>query len=379
MLQSPKSESAASSGNIAHRTRGAHQRKLSNEGMESLASEHDLAQLDRANNSSSSVSSSTAHSSSSHAVELDDDRDMRIVVDAATQAAIAAFQQLRGNGSKSKDAHTKSAPSTNTPRPAISSSYVGGGKSSGVPIGGGNTVIPASTHRLLSAISATTGTPIFSSSGAHGAPAIAPGGPGSDVDENDDNGDAGDDDVDRGIAPSVATTGVNDLQWNHIYVRAHNRLAPTAIHTAVTHYRSMMGRCAAAGNRCSDIRNRFEVECLSAIADAAAAGRNDVVMELAVRRILGVEAADQGSGRDWHLATVLDLTKPGALVSDDMMRQLRRDVVSYKAAHAKPKSDDGKSSTAAGTGGPWRLKKAKRKGKGNKNGGGATGGAAAKE
>ena len=96
MLQSPKSESATSSGNIAHRTRGAHQRKLSNEGMESLASEHDLAQLDRANNhSSSSVLSSTSSlSSSSHSMELDDDPHMRLVIDAATHAAIAAFQQF---------------------------------------------------------------------------------------------------------------------------------------------------------------------------------------------------------------------------------------------------------------------------------------------
>ena len=66
-IMSPKSESATGSGNIAGRTRGAAGRRMSREGAESTASEHDLIQYDReqAGGSGTGTASSTPPSMSS--------------------------------------------------------------------------------------------------------------------------------------------------------------------------------------------------------------------------------------------------------------------------------------------------------------------------
>jgi hypothetical protein len=67
--------------------------------------------------------------------------------------------------------------------------------------------------------------------------------------------------------------------------------------------------------------------------------------------MVGVEDADAGGGRDWDTATLLDLTKPGSLYSDDLRRRIRRDTAQIKANRKKEASR-----TTAGTGGNWKKK-----------------------
>jgi hypothetical protein len=130
------------------------------------------------------------------------------------------------------------------------------------------------------------------------------------------------------------------------------------------------------------LRNRFEADSLAVIIDAARDGRCDVVMELAYRRLLGVEAADKANS--WTVATVMDVSRPSALLSVEAQRELDRNVQRYKAAN--PSGDNKPSRTEPGTGGQWRRKgRGKKKGdnavnknggNSNKEGGGASGAAA---
>jgi hypothetical protein len=142
-----------------------------------------------------------------------------------------------------------------------------------------------------------------------------------------------------------------------------DRWAPGAITSVRAHYQSFQGRATVI--RCKDVHSKHEVDTLSAICDATLAGRSDVVLEIAIRRIIGVEDADNGGGRDWDVAAALDIVKPGAFGSDDLRRRLRKDAAQIKANRVKSGTV---SRTTAGTGGKWNKKKG-----GQGNGGGGSG------
>ena len=270
------------------------------------------------------------------------------------------------------------------------------------------------------------GAPVLltrSSAHAAGATTITPGGAvenDRDNNDNNDNGDDGDsDDNDsdddgvpadaHGISSSSRSssdgargTGLRDLAWRYIIVRAADRLAPPADAYAVFRYGSTVSRCADSNVRCHDPRNRHEVDTIAVMMDCMRAQQIDLAMEIGYRRLLGVEAADAAlktkKKADWTLAAMLDVTRPGELLPMDLQRVLMRDLQRYKAAHnitdkAAPSSSSS-SATAPGTGGQWhgggggKKKKKEKKGSnnnnnnnnnnngGNNNGGGASSAAA---
>jgi hypothetical protein len=205
--------------------------------------------------------------------------------------------------------------------------------------------IEPSVGRLLSGVSAHTSIPIFATSGS-GVSTIPPGGVLGDTDYRDTGNDSDSDDDDhKDDAPKPSA---NDLKWNHIYVHERDRMAPGAVRMVRAHYQSFQGRATVI--RCRDIRNKHEVDTLSGIADAIIAGQGEVALEMVIRRMVGVEDADAGGGRDWDTATLLDLTKPGSLYSDDLRRRIRRDTAQIKANRKK------EARTTAGTGGNWKKK-----------------------
>lgn len=352
IMQSPNkgsSYAAAVSGNIADRTRGAAGRRLSREGLESIASEADLASYDTDHSSGSSTRPPIVQSSVSVSSSLANPPAPTMMVDAEWQQII---QLLLTKATSGVPAKAHAAPSTNTPRPAVpplmpavpavpsSPAIPSLSTSSGV-------TIEPSVQRLISAVATGSGTP----TPLGGANTLIPGAPINNGHE-DDSDDSGSDDDSK-------SSSANILSWGHIHVAERDRWAPDAVRMTRAHYQSFQGRATVV--RCKDIRNKHEVDTLSIIADAALAGRNDIVLEIAVRRIAGVEDADNGGGRDWDTATILDLAKPGTLGSDHQRRRVRRDAAQLKANRkaAGGATNAGRSRTAAGTGGPWQKKKKK--------------------
>lgn len=79
-----------------------------------------------------------------------------------------------------------------------------------------------------------------------------------------------------------------------------------------------------------------------------------MILEIAVRRMVGVEDADANGGRDWDTATALDLAKPGALGTDELRRKVRKDAAHVKANRPKSAAAGNGSRTTAGRGGKWK-------------------------
>lgn len=348
MLQSPlKGESYASivGGNgPASRTRGAGGRRPSNEGLESIASEADLAQYDTGNGNGSgtsgsgssrsmpSMSSAASSSTPASASVFDSDPDISRLI-----GLIVAKVQSASTAS------VKPPSAAATPKPPAAASSPSSSS--------GSITIEPTVGRLINGMSSITGLSVIPSHSAGGAATI-PGG--ASVTNDDDHDSDADDEKD----PIVTRPNPNDLVWAHIHVAEADRWAPGTVANVQAHFPSFQARATMV--KCKDGRNAREVDTLSAIADAAIARRSDVVLELVIRRIFGVEEADKAGGRDWDSATVLDLTKPGALGTDDLRRRMRKDTAQLKANRSKSSS----SRTAAGTGGAW--KKTGRGGQGGK-------------
>jgi hypothetical protein len=182
----------------------------------------------------------------------------------------------------------------------------------------------------------------------------APGGP---VDEIED-----DDDDDEPAAPARNINGINDLQWNGIYVKGSDRWAPSSVKEILSAYQSCRARCQQV--RCKDIRNKHEIDTLAVIVDAAIAGRSDIILEIAIRRIHGIEDADASGGRDWDLATSVDLIRAGQLGTEELRRRARKDAVLLKSSRPKKTG----AATTGGGGGQGK-KKSNRGGSGGRGGG----------
>ena len=387
-LKSEADAAGSNDGRVSSRTRGSHGRKLSNQGLESLASEHDLIDLDNVNNHSSSSMASMSSSSFSSSVspgsvmDSDDDKAEMARFIAAFVAYKAAVPAGKGKSGSARIAAATPISSTSTPRPAtavIPSLIADGGNNT--VTGSGSDAI--AQQQLFNGMSSFTGAPILPPPvqlSGHATLSHGHGQGGMRIDSDDDN--SGDDD-DNGIAARVraalratvpSAPVASDLQWRHIYVRGRKRIALHADRVTLMHYGSAQKRAVADGVRCKDIRNRFEVESLSVIIDAMRDGNIEMAMELAYRRLNGIEAADKAG--NWHVAAVLDVSRPSALISDELQRTIDRDVRHYKAAHITKNDDNKQSHTAPGTGGQWQGKgKGKNKNK-DKNGGSASSAAA---
>ena len=350
-------------------TRSRRDRKLSAAGMESLISEADLAQLDGSRVNTHSSSSSSASSAPSSLSYSDDEKDV-----------IARFiAHLRGERKKGSDKSRKQhASSVSTPpsMPQVAA------KTDSSDNGSGISGIATGTQRLITGMSTITGVSTIAPPHS-GAVAITPDTVARpDSSDSESDGDDGTRRITRTL-PSHVAVSADDLVWRHIHVRAKKRVALHADTMTQLHYGSSVRRVADNNVRCRELRNRFEADSLAVIIDAARDGRCDVVMELAYRRLLGVEAADKANS--WTVATVMDVSRPSSLLSVDAQRELDRSVQRYKAANTGSNSSNKPSRTEPGTGGQWHKGKVKRRsGNGNKNGGngnkegGGAGGATAK-
>ena len=362
MLQSPKIESyAAAVGGASTRMATRSNRRPSNEGLESIASDADLARYDAngVHNSGiigSSNRSSITPSMTSPPIMLSDDESKQL------QALIAkATGKLAANVVASSAAHAPSTIMPRTHQPSVGSNLNGGS--------GANSSVDPSLHRLLTGVSLGAGMPMLPT-GHRGIPMV-PGGvaTGEHIDEAYLECDGEEEEQEKPPKPSA-----NDLKWNHITVAERNRWAPGSVTGMRAHYQSFQARAIVC--RCKDIRNKHEVDSLSAILDATLAGRSDVVLEIAIRRIVGIEEADASGGRDWDVASALDIAKPGALGNDELRRQLRKDAAQIKANRSKSgQSTSSSSRTSPGTGGSWsKSGNYKKKNKGSGGSGARQGG-----
>lgn len=358
--------SVAGSGGVASRTRGAGGRRPSNEGLESIATQADLAQYDNEQSHGSGTRSAVASSSSSSTPILPPTMtpEMAQMITGLYHSMIQS-QPPTGTTSVSGSSGSRAkAPSTTKPAGISSSSSSLPSVALPTTTSNRGITIEPSVQRLVTSVAAHAGIPILPMG------AVTPGGiPAEDHRQSDHERD--DDDNDDGDEPP--TPNANDLNWRHIHVAERDRYAPSSIRKTLAAFSSFQARAQVM--KAKDIRSKHEVDFISIIVDAALAERTDVILELAIRRLIGVEAAENnedGKGRDWDTATALDLTKPGSLVNEDLARRLRKDVAQIRANRVK-EGGGAKSRTAAGTGGAWNSKKKNNK----KGGGGAHGGAAA--
>ncbi|KAL0630594.1 hypothetical protein Q9L58_010557 [Maublancomyces gigas] len=361
MLQSPtKGESYASIvvGSVASRTRGAGGRRPSNEGLESIASEADLAQYDTSSGSGTSGNGSSRSMPSTSSAASSSTPAAAQAIDPEIAHLIGLLVTRVQATSTSTSSASAKPPSAATPKPSAPAHASASASSGG---SGGSITLEPSMGRLMNGMSSITGLSVLPSTSTGGATTI-PGGASTNEEHDSDADDEKDQPPSR---PSA-----NDLTWKHIHVAEADRWAPGTVANVLAHFPSFQARANVV--RCKDGRNAREVDTLSAIADAAHARRSDVVLELVIRRIFGIEEADNSGGRDWDTATVLDLTKPGALGNDDLRRRMRKDAAQLKAN--RPKTAP-KSRTAAGTGGAWKKKTGNGQGgKGNYGGSGTRSG-----
>jgi hypothetical protein len=296
-IMSPKSESATGGSNIAGRTRGAAGRRMSREGAESAASEHDLIQYDREQAAGSGTASSStppSMSSSAPATHSDITTEQRQQLESfrqSQQKQMEVFYQSLIQQPVKPAKTARPAPKVElVPAIPVTTSTAGDSKAL--------TVDPSVARLFSGMVSHLGGLPIMGSSSS-GAATGTPGGVLADRTHRRDDNDGDDsDDVEDDKHPKPS---VNDLKWNHIHVFERDRVAPDAVRSVRAHYQSFQGRATVI--RCRDIRNKHEVDTLSGIADAMLAGQHEVALEMVIRRMLGVEDADASGGRDWDTAT----------------------------------------------------------------------------
>lgn len=114
---------------------------------------------------------------------------------------------------------------------------------------------------------------------------------GSDSDTRDDSGDTSDD------------NGGDALKWERIDIPFRDRVGLQAQEQVELTYGSH--RAEVTAKPLKDSRNKHEMIHYAIIADAAAAGRNDIVLEIAARRMWGIRHAD--STGSWSFAKALEV------------------------------------------------------------------------
>jgi hypothetical protein len=133
---------------------------------------------------------------------------------------------------------------------------------------------------------------------------------------------------------------IPDLICGDIYVPGAQRWAPGEIARTQHHYRSFRARSTFI--RCKDLQRRYEVENLSLLIDLMTMNRTDVALEMAVRRLAGVEEADAKG--DWSLASYLNgnFAQPHTIGSDALRKQAYKDMAAQRTAHVNGNSSSGR-------------------------------------
>jgi hypothetical protein len=143
-----------------------------------------------------------------------------------------------------------------------------------------------------------------------------------------------------------------DLVMGQLLVNEEDRHAPGAIQEVLSVFGSFSGRQATL--EFTQRRNDIESGLLCAIIDCILAGRCDVALEHLVRRLEGIEAAEEEG--NWDLDDVLKLHRRAALANDEQLKRARKLVKvmqSKEAASTKTK----KAGTGAGNKGSAPAKK----------------------
>lgn len=135
------------------------------------------------------------------------------------------------------------------------------------------------------------------------------------------------------VVDGGARQQVHDLICGDIYIPGAQRWAPGEVARTQHHYRSFRARSTFI--RCKDVQSRYEVENLSLLVDLIIMNRTDVALEMAIRRIVGVEEADR-KGDNWQLARYLNsnFAQPDTMGSDTLRKQAYKDMAAHRTAHS---------------------------------------------
>jgi uncharacterized membrane protein YgcG len=341
-----KSQAAGSGSDSARRTR-----RPSNGSLESVATAADLADLDANGRGGGHGGAPTPSSAASSSLSSSAPAAMSQTEIALLQSVLSRF--------------TSSTPAANTAA-AATAPAAAPTPAQGLGAILNNLALPPAVPTSNS-VGAAKGFTSALPPKASLLPALATAKRDADDDDTEDEYSDHDDSDEEKLAPD---DGSNDIRWRSINIPFKKRWAPASCEDTLRVYRTFSQR--AMMKRCKDIRNRFEIDNLSIICDAALVGRCDVILELAIRRMMGVEAADDSGGRDWDTAAAVDVVKPGAFGNDELRRQLRKDAAAIKAAKPKQNASSGGSGRGRGRG---RGRGGRGRGRGGRGRGG--GGAAA--
>lgn len=147
------------------------------------------------------------------------------------------------------------------------------------------------------------------------------------------------------------------IRWGRVYVPSDRRVGRQAHEQLQATYRTH--RAEAAALPLKEPRNRYEVETLSLIADAALEGRNDVVYEIAVRRMWGVRHADNTGS--WSLASSMELVRNEGYGTSDLfhhfIKQANKLELQMKKASGSGRRSGKKSDSRPKRNKPFKPKK----------------------
>ena len=172
---------------------------------------------------------------------------------------------------------------------------------------------------------------------------------------------------------SAALVSEDDLVHDDIYIESSQRWAPAEVRSTHHHYRSFRARATLI--RCKDSGHRYEVENLSLLVDMLLAGRPDMALEMAIRRIAGIEDADKLGNYTMAKYLNQNFAQPSSMGTSSQRRQAYKDIEKINAAEKSARGSGNKSGSSYKT-------KAKGGGKSNykgKGGSGAKGAAATNE
>lgn len=161
----------------------------------------------------------------------------------------------------------------------------------------------------------------------------------------------------RSVSPSSSSSSSDDeyTRGKHSIYYVGRRIKPKdQLHLAMIARMRAMYRSFKDwndDNKCSNVRNQFEMEILSAVMDqllivdghlnhhAPDGARNalDIAQELLCRRMHGVVSADETGS--WSTATAVNLLHRRSLANEHIQRSINRDITATKAARAATTHD----------------------------------------
>lgn len=164
---------------------------------------------------------------------------------------------------------------------------------------------------------------------------------------------------------SAALVGDDDLIHDDIYIESSQRWAPAEVRSTHHHYRSFRARATLI--RCKDSGHRYEVENLSLLIDMLLAGRPDMALEMAIRRIAGIEDADKLGNYTMAKYLNQNFAQPSSMGTSSQRRQAYKDIEKINAAEKSARGNGNKSGSSS------YKTKAKGRGGGKNKGKGGSG------